>query len=756
MGVVGKDAVKGSGPKGRSTRSGGRTREPPGFGSPARRHAAALLPAGHEGGVSSRHEDSLRRRIALACLSLLAVSSVSCEWDDTAAFPRIGSGRRADVFPGEEWTAVSVSEAGMLETKLVEARDFALRGGGSGLVTRGGRRVFSWGDIHRRFDLKSTTKSFGAGALALAVADGKLELDDIARDHHPMLGVPPGTNAATGWLARITVCHLASQTAGFDKSGGYTELLFEPGTKWAYSDGGPNWLAESITLLYRRDLHELMHERVFAPLGIDERDLTWRSNRYRPTQIGGIARREFGAGIHASVDAMARYGLLWLRGGRWNGRQLLPASFVGRAVRTDDAVRRVPVVDRGHYHDASRHYALLWWNNQDGKLSRVPRDAYWSWGLHESLIVVIPSLDLVVARAGKQGWQSGWGADYETVRPFLEALVDSVVERPRWAGGGPPYPPSRIVRSLEWAAPSSVVREARGSDNWPTTWGDDDCLYTAYGDGRGFEPRVPQKLSLGLARVCGTPLAPGGENLRSAGIEARGDGARGRKASGILMVDGVLHVLVRNAGNSTISISSDRGETWRDVAWSFDTSFGYPTFLNFGKNYDGARDDFVYVFSHDNASAYEAADRMVLARVPRARIGLKDAYEFFAGMPVGGEPRWSRDVAERAAVFENAGGCYRSGISYNRGLRRYIWCQILPPRGRGPRFEGGFGIYDAAEPWGPWTTLFFTESWDMGPGETSHFPTKWMSADGLEMHLVFSGNDCFSVRKVNVEPAASR
>ena len=36
------------------------------------------------------------------------------------------------------------------------------------------------------------------------------------------------------------------------------------------------------------------------------------------------------------------------------------------------------------------------------------------------------------------------------------------------------------------------------------------------------------------------------------------------------------------------------------------------------------------------------------------------------------------------------------------------------------RFEGGFGIYDAPEPWGPWTTVFFTEKWDVGPGETAN------------------------------------
>ena len=136
--------------------------------------------------------------------------------------------------------------------------------------------------------------------------------------------------------------------------------------------------------------------------------------------------------------------------------------------------------------------------------------------------------------------------------------------------------------------------------------------------------------------------------------------------------------------------------------------FRCPTFLNFGRNYAGARDDFVYVYSHDNDSAYKPADRMVLARVPADRIRERAAYEFFAGLDDDGQPTWTADVSKRSGVFTHPGRCYRSGISYNAALKRYLWCQIIP--GPDTRFEGGFGIYDAPEPWGPWTTVFFTEA----------------------------------------------
>jgi CubicO group peptidase (beta-lactamase class C family) len=218
---------------------------------------------------------------------------------------------------------------------------------------------------------------------------------------------------------------LATHTAGFDKPGGYEPLLFQPGTKWRYSDGGPNWLAECVTLLYRRDLQELMFERVFTPLGITRDDLSWRRNAYRPHQIDGVARREFGSGISANVDAMARLGYLYLRRGRWEDRQILPSVFIDRVRSTVPGIVGIPVVDPGQYGKASDHYGLLWWNNADGTLKRVPCDAYWSWGLYDSLIFVVPSLDLVAARAGKS-WKRTDGDHYDVLQPFFGPLAEAV------------------------------------------------------------------------------------------------------------------------------------------------------------------------------------------------------------------------------------------------------------------------------------------------------------------------------------------
>ncbi len=670
-------------------------------------------------------------------------------------------------WPHDQWQIATPAEAGLDAARLQAARDYALTGDGTGVITRGGKLVMSWGDVQQRYDLKSTSKSIGVTALGLAILDGRIKLEDQAILYQPELGVTPESNLAKQvWREQITIEQLATQTAGFEKPGGYTDLVFEPGTKWSYSDGGPNWLAECVTLVYQQDLDELLFHRVFTLLGITRDDLVWRKHSYREKLIHGIPRREFGSGFSGNVNAMARIGLLYLRGGMWEEQRILPAEFVQRASHTASSVVGLPEVDPKQYGNASDHYGLLWWNNADGTLRDVPRDAYWSWGLYDSLIVVIPSLDIVASRAGKSWHRDPSAEHYAVLEPFIQNIAqaalggiqDDLLERRSPPATAPasesqtlqsPYPPSPVIAGIQWAPASTIVRCARGGDNWPITWGDDDHLYTAYGDGKGFEPQIELKLSLGLSRVAGTPEMFRGENLRSPTLETIGDGRLGKKASGLVMVAGVLYMWTRNADNSQLAWSSDHGQTWTWSDWKFTTSFGCPTFLNFGRNYAGARDEFVYVYSHDSHSAYIASDHMVLARVPQAQIRTRDAYEFFAGLDSSSQPTWTQEIVKRQAVFAHQGNCYRSGVTFNAALGRYLWCQTLTGGVAHPdtRFAGGFAIFDAPQPWGPWTTVSFTPQWDVGPGESSSIPTKWISPDGLTFHLVFSGDDHFSVRQ---------
>ena len=668
--------------------------------------------------------------------------------------------RAAEIWPAAEWIEASPAEAGLDPARLAQARDYALTADGAGCVVRGGRRVLTWGDPRLRYDLKSSTKSFGSIALGLAIKDGKVRLEDQARKIHPGLGTPPESNAATGWLEEVTLLHLATQTAGFEKPGGFTRQLFRPGTMWDYSDSGPNWLAECLTLACHQDIDALMFERIFTPLGIRRDDLVWRKNQYRPALIDGIPRREFGAGISANVDAMARIGLLMLRGGRWREEQLIPREFVEQARRPVVAFARLPVhtnllAEMGP--SAPKHYGLLWWNNADGTLAKIPRDAFWSWGLYDSLIFVVPSLDLVVARAGKSWPRLPGGAHYDPLGPFFEPLVAACHPAP---ASGAAIPQSRVIARVEWASPETIRRAARGSDNWPLAWAEDGALYGAYGDGNGFEPFTREKLSLGLARIEGDPDNFRGENIRAPSLETRGDGSAGRKASGLLCVKGVLYLWTRNVGNAQLGWSADHGRTWTWADWKFTNSFGCPTFLDFGRDYEGNRDGFVYIYSPDRDDAYGVADRLVLARVPADRLGDRAAYEFLAGSTADGPATWTTDILARAATLTRPGLCYRPRVTFNPALKCFLLVQPHPNKSSfdasgkiDVRFHGGLSIHEAPQPWGPWSVAFDTENWDVGPGDSASFPAKWISEDGLTLHLVFSGDDTFAVRRARISTA---
>ena len=338
----------------------------------------------------------------------------------------------------------------------------------------------------------------------------------------------------------------------------------------------------------------------------------------------------------------------------------------------------------------------------------------------------------------------------------------------------PPYPKSDFITNLTWddkifrtalgPIVNQVTQRRDGSDNWPISWSDDGNMYVTYGDGYGFEPYLNEKLGLGFARISGQPEELAAVNVRSRSGENTGFGRKGKKGSGLLMIDGVLYLWLFHAdkqgGQAQLAVSKDYAVTWSFCDWKFE-EFGLCTFINFGQNYADALDNYVYTVTHDGPLADDPADQMVLMRVPKEEITNRSAYEFFVKFDASKDPIWDNDLNQRGPVFEHEQACLRSGISYCAPLKRFLWWQHIPqPAGhkdRGDtRFDGGFGIYEAPNPWGPWRTVYFTEEWDVGPGERGEFPAKWMSKDGRTLHLTFSGDDNFCIRKATLEIVVER
>jgi len=321
----------------------------------------------------------------------------------------------------------------------------------------------------------------------------------------------------------------------------------------------------------------------------------------------------------------------------------------------------------------------------------------------------------------------------------------------------PPYPPSPVISdmTLNW---STHNREAPGSDNWPITWADNDHQYTAWGDGGGFGGTNSEgRVSLGVARVEGSGTSYNGTNVWG-GISPENPAQFNGKSYGILSVGGILYMWATtethpHTAEVTLAYSTDHGAHWTESSVKFFNSenMTIPTFLNFGKNYAGARDGYVYsYFIHSTLTTssfgVSKPGRIYLSRVLNADILDKSKYEYFSGMS-GNSPTWTSSLNSKKPVFEDPNGVgWNVSVSYNAGIGRYL---LMTEHTK--TFRGYLGLFDAPEPWGPWTTVHYTDNFGSGAIQKTafywNFSNKWLSSDGKDFVMVFTGigeNDSFN------------
>jgi CubicO group peptidase (beta-lactamase class C family) len=672
---------------------------------------------------------------------------------------------------GLDWPQTEARAAGFDGDRLQALRDKLEKHQTRALVIlRGGRKVLEWYAPGVSAGTKQGTASLakalvGGTSLLVATNDGLIRSSDRAAKYIPAWANDP-------LKAKITIRQLATHTSGIQDSSveGVTHgqeptwqgafwrrepdpfsvairdapVIFEPGTSNQYSNPGMAALAYAVTASLRSapqtDIKSLLRERVFRLIGLT--DEQWSIGYGRAYQVDGLDLYANWGGGAFTPRATARIGEWMMRLGQWDGKAVVREGAIRQAL----TYAGMPLPDRKKEPFAPGS-GLAWYTNFDSVWPAVPRDAFAGAGAQHEVLLVVPSLELVVVRNG--GSLSG-----KTVEDFWGPVYRYLFEPVMAALGYPakpaavPYPASKVIHRVTFE--ETVVRQAVDSDNWPLTWGDDDAIYTAYGDGHGFEPFVKEKLSNGLAKVEGGPDDFRGVNIRSETGETRGDGRNGAKASGMLMVDGVLYMWLRNRGNAQLAWSADHARTW-ETGFKLEQSFGSPAFLNFGRNYAGAPDDYVYAYSQDGPSAYEINDGVVLARAPRKRLRDGSAWEFFAGAAAKSSARWSRDVAERQPVFRFPKHCQRVDAVYHPVLKRYL---LLVGYGH----TGGWGLYEGPKPWGPWAVAFHTEYWGLGETHGYRLPAKWISKDGRSAALVFSGliyngivYDAFCVRKMRLE-----
>jgi len=295
---------------------------------------------------------------------------------------------------------------------------------------------------------------------------------------------------------------------------------------------------------------------------------------------------------------------------------------------------------------------------------------------------------------------------------------------------GAPYPNSTFITGISFNF-SSIQTYAPGSDIWPATWAADNNIYTAWGDGDGFHGTT--KVSWGVGKVAGAITAP-----TTTDVYYGPAGSHLGKMRDLMAVNGSTlygwNGTQDAAGDCVLMTSTNNGAAWSTSTWHFQgsTEFAPCSFVQFGKNYAGARDGYIYTYgtlpTPTNTVIY-------LARALIANMGNRTNYQYCTNIDANNQASWG-SISNLVPVFQDL-GVGSSGIAtvYDAGLGRYLLTENAGD-------AGGVDVYEGLEPWGPWKTITYQTNWGNlgGAGEMTGFtfPSKWMSADGKSLGLFFA------------------
>ncbi len=166
-------------------------------------------------------------------------------------------------------------------------------------------------------------------------------------------------------------------------------LAYPPGTDWSYSSGTSVIIAGILrqTFPEKRAYLRLPHQALFEPLGMTSAVLM-------PDASGTFVGSSF---LYATARDWARFGLLFLRDGVWNGRRILPEGWVAYSLK--------PTADAPN----GQYGAQVWLKLPAGSGEPpMPEDAYYMLGHDQQVVAVVPSRDLVIVRLGLTRDLAAW------------------------------------------------------------------------------------------------------------------------------------------------------------------------------------------------------------------------------------------------------------------------------------------------------------------------------------------------------------
>jgi CubicO group peptidase (beta-lactamase class C family) len=354
-----------------------------------------------------------------------------------------------------KWKTTRPETQGFSAEKLDNLREsLAAKNTKALLIIRGNTIVCEWyakghGPTKKHYTASLAKALVGGMSLVTALNDGLITPDELACNYISQWKTHPVKSG-------ITIRHLATHSSGIEDAeqdniphmklpgwkGGFwrkdpdpftlsrdkAPIIFNPGSKYAYSNPGMAMLSYAVTASLRStkysDVRTFLQERIMRPIGVN--DSEWSIGYGKTYKVNGLNLVANWGGGSYTAQAVARVGRLMLRKGNWQGKQLIDKKWVETVLK----YAGTPFPDRpsGNPQPAC---GLGWYTNFDGVWSSVPRDAFAGAGAGNQVLLVVPSLDLIVVRNGGNLYDSSkgegfWGGlEKYLFNPIMKAIDKS-------------------------------------------------------------------------------------------------------------------------------------------------------------------------------------------------------------------------------------------------------------------------------------------------------------------------------------------
>ena len=284
------------------------------------------------------------------------------------------------------WEMVANPESvGWSSAKLQNAYEFAQNTQTAAMmIVYQGKVLYHWGDLTRKFWVHSCRKSFMSALYGIHVSAGHIDLSKTMAelgidDNAPSLSELEKTATIRMLLqARSGIYHPAAAESASMKAARPERHSHAPGTFWYYN----NWDFNALCTIFEQEtgttFFEELKNRIAVPIGMEDFEISDGQYQFEPLSIHPAYP------FRMSARDMARFGLLFLRDGIWEGSRIISEEWIREST--------TPYSDAG----SGMGYGYLWWITGDKILSNLDDGSYFASGYNGHYIFVIPNLDLVV------------------------------------------------------------------------------------------------------------------------------------------------------------------------------------------------------------------------------------------------------------------------------------------------------------------------------------------------------------------------